>query len=423
MPKYARQGVDELLGAALLVLVASCSQGEPRELGRHSESIIYGRDDRREILEGADSARTRLARSSVALVPAAEFDRLLNGGESPLAGERLGWCPGERFYDQLSLAACSGILLAPDLVLTAGHCIPEGIGCSGLVYVADYHYDMDGGAPAIGMLDSARCESIVVERVDSVLVPEGFDYAVVQLSGPLAGRDLPQFREQAPRLGESVFAVGASAGLPAKITFGSVVNVASLSLGYFDFTGDVFAGGSGSGVYDEGGALLGHHVRGGRDYEVTEQGCLEARVVSEGDAGTSEQGNPIAPIVKSVCEIQPERSFCRRKPEKTAGGIDDVGSTSSAPDAGSASPPATLNPPLTGLPPTNQPSADDDPVLSDLGAGREPLPGVGDSDPTHPPRSKGCSLASSVSSRGQLALGLAFIAAMAKRRRTRQLLG
>jgi hypothetical protein len=95
-------------------------------------------------------------RRAVALIPVrpatTHFDDdagLEDGGaEGPTlegtASKRFHLCAEERFGKQSSLADCSGLLLAADVVLTAGHCFDEGDGCDRYRYVLGYSREDDG---------------------------------------------------------------------------------------------------------------------------------------------------------------------------------------------------------------------------------------------------------------------------------------
>jgi hypothetical protein len=51
------------------------------------------------------------------------------------------FCEGERFVDQPSPGSCSGFLIAPDLLVTAGHCSLVQDFCSKFRWVFGFEYD------------------------------------------------------------------------------------------------------------------------------------------------------------------------------------------------------------------------------------------------------------------------------------------
>ena len=93
---------------------------------RDTQEVIYGVDDRVDIFAVTDAALLQDADCLVALFDAADVTD--NGdGTSTVATSNFGTsrnlCAGEPFRDQPIGAFCSGFLVAPDLVATAGHCV------------------------------------------------------------------------------------------------------------------------------------------------------------------------------------------------------------------------------------------------------------------------------------------------------------
>ena len=93
---------------------------------RAGQRAIYGVDDRREAFQIPASAR-QLAAASVALVQAADLRRSNNGWRLATTSfkEEYELCPQEPFASQPLGCFCSGVLVAPDVIATAGHCIEK----------------------------------------------------------------------------------------------------------------------------------------------------------------------------------------------------------------------------------------------------------------------------------------------------------
>jgi len=98
---------------------------------RVTSRSIYGPDDRKDWYQvSAVSGLEPLARASVALFDAAKLEASSGGAvrikaKSFQEVRHICTTPKEKFADQPSAAFCSGTLVRPDLVLTAGHCIRE----------------------------------------------------------------------------------------------------------------------------------------------------------------------------------------------------------------------------------------------------------------------------------------------------------
>jgi V8-like Glu-specific endopeptidase len=270
--------------ALALTSVVACDLPAEHELaaGLQQAPVVYGADDRRDWWQVDDPALQQLTRQSiVALMSLSSFDRSdpenwrVTG--NPL-GENLNLCDGELYADQPAAAGCSGTLIGPDLVLTAGHCVGQD-SCDGTLLVFDYFERADGVLETISAADAYPCVEVV-----SWALSDGLDFAVLRLDRPVddSRRPVPMRLEDTPlTIGEPLTVVGFGSGIPAKIDSGGVVtDPRAGSLDYFQATLDTFGGNSGSGVFNRELELVGILVRGLTDY-VRDGDCTRVNVVSE----------------------------------------------------------------------------------------------------------------------------------------------
>lgn len=290
---------------ALPVLALGCAP--PTVAGSPSE-VVYGDDDRTDVVEHPDPALRARARESIAaLVPATAVDASAAPAValvSPPLMEAQRLCPGERFAAQPTAARCSGTLIAPDLVLTAGHCVSRST-CGEDRFVFGYVVDEAGELEAIGTDAVFSCAEVVARSSE-------VDYAIVRL-------DRPTDREPAPvrtgcfslEPGEPLVMFGFPSGLPLKIDDGGVVLADDAGDGRLRATVDAFAGSSGSGVFDAEGRLVAIAARGLSDYVLVGD-CRVPNTLPVREDGAS-YGEDLVyswAALGGLCEAEPDHALC-----------------------------------------------------------------------------------------------------------------
>ncbi len=244
--------------------------------------VIYGTDDRLDLKDVRDPALLALARSTAAMVNVGDLVPL-GGGWSRLRGGGYGpsynLCHDERFYDQLSVADCTGFLVAPDVIATAGHCVQSTAECRRNAWVFSFEIDGSGrDASVVGDDDVYACRALV----GSLLNSKGSDWALVRLDRPAAGRaPLALRRSGKIQKGEGVTLIGHPAGLPKKIADGARVRAAN-SPAFFTAETDSYGGNSGSPVFNANTLEVeGILVRGEADFE-RHGSCMRSKVCAPG---------------------------------------------------------------------------------------------------------------------------------------------
>lgn len=252
----------------------------------NSSKVIYGDDDRVEVYQ-ASAAEQKLAASTAAMVEASSVTLVANQGtgeeyyqlnDESLA-DGMNVCEDERFASQPSAAMCSGFLVAPDLLVTAGHCVNSKFDCQGNVWVFDYNMDKETGKAKtkVDPKNLYKCAEIVNYKYGW---DTDNDYALIQLDRVVEGRDALEIRKEgAVQVGEKITVIGHPSGLPSKVAGGAAVRSIE-PREYFVANLDTFGGNSGSAVFNATTNVVeGILVRGEKDYVYDDvRGC---RVVNE----------------------------------------------------------------------------------------------------------------------------------------------
>ena len=275
-----------------------------------SEAVIYGRDDRMERFAIAHTWLEEFARSSVALVDSKHIVNIAPGwitisGKSHIEDRNL--CPDERFVYQPVISGCSGTLIAPRVVLTAGHCTapddenPSFDFCKDTYFIFDFASFSPGSVLVSHPLENVyRCRS-VLRSVDR---DHGLDFALIELDRDVIGRfPVPMRRYGQLGKDEELIAIGHPAGLPQKISAGAFLRTQGPI--FFTANLDVSENSSGSPVFNlHRGFLEGIVASGEDDYEFdSDRQCNRAKRCPD-DGCEGESVTKASAIFEAIQEIR-----------------------------------------------------------------------------------------------------------------------
>lgn len=235
-----------------------------------STEVIYGEDNRVDLYEVQNPIYLKLAAASAGLVKLNMLKKADDGSynfpRKVTLEEGANLCSSEKYSDQPMLANCSGFLVAPNIMVSAGHCYKGRASDScetaawvfGLAMEDDKNINLDK-IPADNVY---HCKQVIVAEFDSQN-----DYAIIELDRPVVGREPVKMRTSGKLADETpLVVVGHPTMMPLKIADGGTV-LYNGNETKFITTLDTFHGNSGSGVFNAlTGELEGILVSGKTDY-------------------------------------------------------------------------------------------------------------------------------------------------------------
>ena len=273
--------------------------------------VIYGNDDRRNISiespavqELAQSVGLRVSKKR--LLEDRDDESLYIIPARTLSGTVAALCEDEAFKDEQSLGDCSGVLIAPNKLLTAGHCVKDETQCSNFRWVFGFTKNTD----SLEKSQVYSCQKIIKQKYEFTIAKEKSetgdkavkfvcaDYAVIELDRPVTNYVPVKMRTNNKiTYGNAVFMIGHPMGLPMKITDGAKAMDLNLlpakslktrliqkrlSQDFFTANLDSYAGNSGSPVFNQRtGELEGIITQGTEDFQYNyKRDCQESRRLS-----------------------------------------------------------------------------------------------------------------------------------------------
>lgn len=241
--------------------------GKLTKLAQARQRVIYGVDNRKDIYQ-VTSTRVRTAASAVvALVKNSDLTRKADGSyvlTTQSYKEQYDLCDGEPFIKQPLGCFCSGFLVRPDVIATAGHCVKSQADLARIRFVFGFQMQNASQARTQFPADDVYTGVTLIGRQ---LSNDGTDWALVRLDRSVVGRAPVKLRVSG-KVGntQALFVIGHPSGLPQKYAPGARVRDNSPTP-FFVANLDTYGGNSGSPVFNSNsGKVEGILVRGENDY-------------------------------------------------------------------------------------------------------------------------------------------------------------
>ncbi|HZA23189.1 MAG TPA: serine protease [Dehalococcoidia bacterium] len=198
-------------------------------------------------------------------------------------GDSYNLCPSERFREQPIGSFCSGVLVAPDIIATAAHCIQD-MNIADIRFVFGYQMrDTDTPELIINKSDIYQGVEVIAWQLDR---NTGADWALIRLDRLVVNHRIAKIRERGTVSdGQAIHIIGYPMGLPSKFAGGGTVRENRYRAVFVENL-DAYPGNSGSPVFNSTTHVVeGLQVRGKKDSFVKQGECFVSRVCP--DAGCS----------------------------------------------------------------------------------------------------------------------------------------
>lgn len=263
-----------------------------------ARAAVFGADNRYPVTEISPAFGMSHATAIAVLSANATLNK---AGRIDLDVDRLtNLCKDEPLANEPSLSySCTGFLIAPDLLVTAGHCVyavntanqelkhETKLACEVFSWLFDYQNTVTSEAATknLGPDRLYRCKEIIYAR-QTEKAPF-LDYALIRLDRPALGRTPFKLASMPVSVGMAVAMIGYPFGTPAKLTNSAQVTLNNTARDSFLTSLDAFEGNSGSPVFNAAHEIVGILVGGtptANTYADPKLGCERVNRCTENGA-------------------------------------------------------------------------------------------------------------------------------------------
>jgi V8-like Glu-specific endopeptidase len=179
------------------------------------QAAVLGTDNRLNLEELSKRNPLTLAKATATQINLKYLD---SKGLYP-TGKLQNLCPGERYAKTPILGGCSGFLIAPDILATAGHCFDYSKGCENDAWLFHHFKSPDYPKHSLPKEHLYKCVEVLEFKHDMIA-----DYALLKLDRPVPGvKPLELAKMNEAIIDDPVAVLGYPLGLPFTYTGGGRV--------------------------------------------------------------------------------------------------------------------------------------------------------------------------------------------------------
>jgi V8-like Glu-specific endopeptidase len=208
---------------------------------------FYGMDNRKDLYEIVNFEISKYARATCCLVDNSYIEAYDNFNYK-INCRSTGYCSDVRFHDQKRLAECSAFAIAPDIILTAGHCITEEkISRFSILYEFNLPEKVEESDSIVKSDNVYK----IIKLLERGKLSNGLDYAILNIDRPVSDDRILKIRRTGKISDNSkLYVAGYPDGLPLKISNDGNIRKNDNDI-IFITDLDTFQGNSGSPVFNE----------------------------------------------------------------------------------------------------------------------------------------------------------------------------
>jgi V8-like Glu-specific endopeptidase len=208
-------------------------------------NAIYKKDERQFITSKSPAKIKELAKSIAMIIHKDSLHGLLIETNKLTDPSGLNICIDEKFSQSNSVASCTGFLVAPDLLVTAGHCVPDAEACQDKLIVFDV-------LESSSKKDGYHVKKKNIFSCKEILTTDSAnDIRIIRLDRNVNGRkSLKTSSRGSIILNQKVFMIGHPIGMPLMLSKTAFVLDIEEDI-FFRADLDSFVGNSGSPVFNQ----------------------------------------------------------------------------------------------------------------------------------------------------------------------------